>query len=132
MADFLRDVGLRYAGTLPLYLGINVAVLVLLGWAGYKAHESGSPGGVWLCAFAAVLSLAVVPVSYAQARSYCADLAETSRSARTPLPIPLPGSTPSPISLPESSSSSAFPSSPGILYATSKCQNVWPYGPDAS
>lgn len=122
MDDILADMGLRFAETLPLYLGLNLAVLVLLGWGAYKAHENHSPGGIWLCAIAAVPCLAIMPVAYAQARDYCTDLAATSRSASTTSSLSLPAGNPSPI----------FPRSPGIQYALSKCVSVWPYGPDAS
>ncbi len=116
MADFLRDVGLKYADTLPVALGTCLAVLVGLAWLGWMTSESDLEPKPLIYALLAGAAIAVVvqfPAATDSARDYCRSLAASS-SDTTEL-----GGRTYTVEGPDS-----------VEYRLSDCASVWPDGPD--
>jgi hypothetical protein len=106
--DIAKEVGLKYAESLPAALAVNVAILVVLGWLAIwtdRLEESSKRPARIALALAALFIIVQMPAAYSAAEDYCRE--EWENAGGTPMTFDAP-----------------YP------YTVSKCMSVWPHGPD--
>jgi hypothetical protein len=111
IADLAKELGLFYANSLPAALAAALIPLVGLGWAALKVKEhekefEGLQVFIWsILLVVTVIAALQVPAAYGSAKSYCRE--EWEKAGGTDLSYEAP-----------------------LLYRASKCDSIWPLGPD--
>ena len=113
MGDFVRDVGLKYADSVPLALGVLIAPLAVIAWLAYWVYENkdleDDRTAIFVgLAVAALFFIVQVPAAYTQAKSHCEDLWAEAEGPLIDTTVDISVDT---------------------SYISAGCHNVWPTGP---
>jgi hypothetical protein len=119
--DIAREVGLEYAKSLPVAIGVLVGLLIVAAWAAYKVkdEERATRNAWWtVLAIGALFLVVQLPFAYNEAKSECrAEYRSALNLKQTAPSLQVPG-------FPAARSSPLLGETP-ITYRYSKCAKVF-------